>query len=192
MSNFLTIREACEFTGKSESTIKRLIHSVTNEKDHENRSLISPTEDELKQKQKSGEPYIWKIDRSLLESRYPPDSNKSDGSKPDDSQVRSGGVADSDRLVTVLEKTIAVLEQELTEKNRQIDAFQERQREQNVLLRNLHDRMAIAAPAKSQPTDADAKAEHDTPEQGSHREKNPAHDKQSIWTRQISLFPWKR
>ncbi|MEZ6132345.1 MAG: hypothetical protein R3C59_27090, partial [Planctomycetaceae bacterium] len=181
MDNFLTIREACEFTGKSESTIKRLIHSVIKDAKSDERSLISPTVNELKQKQKSGEPYIWKIARSLLEDRYPPQESVSESEAAKDSAAQSGGAAANDRLVTVLEKTIAVLEEELSEKNRQIQAFQERQREQNLLLKNLHDRFAIAGPASTAPTGTvDAEPEQSSAEQGSDLRKHSDDAKQSV------------
>lgn len=193
MTTPLTVREACEFTGKSESTIKRLIRDITANEDHPERDLVAPSAAELKAKRDSGEPYAWKIDRSLLERRYPPDEAAPDDGSASNGRAESRGGESTDRLVTVLEKTISVLEEELREKNRQIDAFQERQREQNLLLKNLHDRIAISAPAaRAQATDVEAETDDRPAEEGSERSgrtrPSGPERKQSVWTRPIRLF----
>ena len=52
--------------------------------------------------------------------------------------------------MTVLEKSIAMLEHELSEKNNQIAAMNERMRESNILMKDLHQRLALPAAKSSE------------------------------------------
>ncbi len=187
MDQHLTVKEATQFTGKSESTIKRLIREVVNEPQHQDRRYILPTHDELEQRKAAGEPYAWKIDKVLLLSRFPEQSTAGKSQAPsDDSPPQSSG--SSDRIITVLEKTVAMLEAELGEKNKQITAFQERQREQNLLLKNLHEQLPSGS-ANARPQDVVVDQERRS-EQGSEvvQSSESARSKDSIWTRKLHLF----
>ena len=190
MDKHLTVKEATEFTGKSESTIKRLIREITADSDHPERSQVTPSHNELEKRKAAGEPYVWKIDKSLLEKRYPQEGTHAKESETLQSQ--DGGVTDGDRIITVLEKTVAVLKDELIEKNKQIAEFQERQREQNLLIKNFQEQLSLAAPkarAAEEPVVVDSR-----PEEGSQRAKNsePAQESSnrttSIWHREFHLF----
>lgn len=187
MDQHLTVKEATQFTGKSESTIKRLIREIVNEPQHPDRRYILPAHDELEQRKAAGEPYAWKIDKVLLLSRFPeqPMAGKSQAPSDDSPPQASGS---SDRIITVLEKTVAMLEAELGEKNKQITAFQERQREQNLLLKNLHEQLPSgSASARQQDVVVDRERRS---EQGSEAVQSPesARSKNSIWTRKLHLF----
>ena len=78
--------------------------------------------------------------------------------------------SDSSRLVSVLEKSISMLERELAEKNNQIGAMNERLRESNILMKDLQQRLALPAPKS------------DEPDKAAHRDKTP--------TRQVRQLPF--
>lgn len=147
MNDHLTVKDAISLTGMSESTIKRLIREVTSDPDHSNRSHILPSHDEVEARRKAKEPYVWRISRDLLLESYPQEEPDEVDAKPSGSE--SIGVGSTDGIIAVLEKSIAVFEAELEAKNRQIAEFQERQREQNVLLKQLQGQLTLpAAPSQ--------------------------------------------
>ncbi|MEZ6129013.1 MAG: hypothetical protein R3C59_10040 [Planctomycetaceae bacterium] len=184
---FLTLTEAQEFTGRSRSTLRRFVEGIVKADDSPDRNFVQPTVDEVAKLKAGNQPFSWKVSTELLSREY---RVEPETTAP---KTESRGVAENDRLVSVLEKTVVVLQEELNEKNRQIAAFQERQREQNLLLKNLHDRFAIAGPASAAPAGTvDAEPERSSAEQGSDLRKHSDDAKQSVWRRPIHLFGWKR
>ncbi|MEZ5940625.1 MAG: hypothetical protein R3C18_04485 [Planctomycetaceae bacterium] len=190
MEQYLSVKEATAIAGKSESTIKRLIREIVNTPDHQDRRFILPTSDELEQRQAAGEPYVWKIDKALLLSRFP-ETAKGESADQKPPAVEKAG-DHSDRIITVLEQTVAVLQSELIEKNKQIAEFQERQREQNLLLKNFQERLPMASQSSATAdavVDSREAAEEGTEVAKPAKSKPP---KQSIWTREFHLFPQRR
>jgi len=191
MNAQLTVREACELTGKSESTIKRLIHEVVADNKHPDRDLISPSHKDLKARKAAKEPYIWKIDRDLLRQRYP----EAAATGATDSKAAPTTSAASDILSDVLKKQleamdrqIRTLETQLDRKDEQITALNERMRESNVLMKELQQKVAIAAPMETTVREADA----NPVKEGTATQHSGRSSHQSIWTRPIRLFGSKR
>ena len=164
MDQHLTVKEATKLTGKSESTIKRLIRDITADATHEDRKFILPTHDELERLRDAGEPYVWKVDRMLLLKRYPQETQTEEGNSRTDKTDRTA-TPDSqlveslhDRL-TSQDDQIQTLKTQLDRKDGQIDNLNERMRETNILMKELQQKLAIAAPAvpadPSPPIDAE-------------------------------------
>ncbi|MCA8996506.1 MAG: hypothetical protein KDA80_05970 [Planctomycetaceae bacterium] len=188
MDQFLPIKDAVKLTGKSESTIKRMIREVVNDPGHDDRSLILPSSEEIEEKRKSGEPYIWRIHRDLLLKRFPPE----DGSEP--SGANPVQTADQDRgstqIMEVLreqlqskDRQIATLETQLDRKDQQIHSLNERMHETHILMNELQKRLAIAPPVQN--------AESATEKGTARAEAKPASAK-SIWTRPITDVLFRR
>jgi len=188
----LSVKEATQFTGKSESTIKRLIREITADPNHADRHFISPSHEEVEKRRDAGEPYTWKISEDLLAARYG-DEGKGESDETTKQTSGEGSSADGDRLINVLEKTITVLESELGQKNQQIAALQERQREQNLLMKNLQDQLLLAAPSSSSPTAPKdvAPEKRQSSKEGTQKNEKPTKTtktKQSFWHREFHLF----
>jgi len=139
--NYLTISEAEKLTSKSRSTLRRFVERIASSDDAPNRSLLLPTPDEIRSLKEQRQPFSWKMARELLEREFPATRDAEKGTQP------HTGAADGNRIISILEKTVTVLEEELTQKNKQIAAFQERQREHNVLIQQLQERVSLAAQA---------------------------------------------
>lgn len=164
MDQHLTVKEATKLTGKSDSTIKRLIREITKDSDHEDRGHILPPPDEVERRREAGEPYIWKIERTLLLKRFPPEGEL----PPEESENPKSAPADIPQaaIIDVLQEQlrskdqqIGTLETQLDRKDDQIQNLNERMRESNVLMKELQQRLAITAPATSsdrQPIDAES------------------------------------
>ena len=149
MDQHLTVSEAREFTGKSESTIKRLLREITGDPQHVDRPFILPSAEEVERRKAAEEPYVWKIDRQFLLRRF-----------PQVEAAESGGVSSTGPVSTHTELVMQVLQEQLKSKDEQmrtlekqldrkddqIASLNERMRESNVLMRELQQRLAIAAP----------------------------------------------
>lgn len=190
MSQFLTVKDAMKLVGKSESTIKRLLREITTDADHADRELIQPTHDEVEERRKAGEPYIWKISSELLEKRYP--NTKADQKGSPDTKSASDSRSADGEIISVLreqlvskDRQLQTLENQLDKKDEQISNQNERMRETNILMKDLQQRLVIAAPAKQ----ADIVVEKSS-EQGTVISSEPTEPrkKKSIWTRSFHLF----
>lgn len=191
MEPLLTVREACELTGKSESTIKRLIRSITSQKNHPDRNSISPSAVELRKIQAAGEPYLWRVSRELLEKHYPAEQSSDAGHVPADdpganvlTDVLRGQLDSKDQQIRTLEK-------QLDRKDEQIAALNERMRESNILMKELQQKVAIAGPSATA-TDAAMSVPETEAEEGTPPSSPVKQHGQSIWNRPIRLQFWKR
>jgi hypothetical protein len=125
MDEHVTVREAVKLTGKSESTIKRLLRDIVHDPEHEDRSMILPPPDEVERRRQAGEPYLWKIDRALLLRRFPkeqPVTEEENGPGQDGATERA-----TTQIMDVLreqlqskDRQIQTLETQLDRKDQQI------------------------------------------------------------------------
>ena len=147
----LTIAEASEKTGRSHSTIRRLIRQITDVACHPDRSGVEPKTSEVTAYKKKGENFTWKIREDVLFKHFRRALHE--GKKDGKSEV--GGILD-------------VLRGELELKNEQIEkqwevihALNDRLREGNILMGSLQQRLALpiapsatASTLEAAPTDA--------------------------------------
>lgn len=170
---FLTIKEAADRYGKAPITIRRLVREIEQQRAGERRQFVQPdasTVDELKQQ---GKPFTYTVSTRLLNNEYVSEST--------DREEKSQTPATSaeSEIVAILKQTNQSLNQQLTVKDEQIkslnqtlDAINERQREANVLMRGLQERLPIPAETASRQihtaTRSDMKkADANTPEPSS-------------------------
>lgn len=151
MDQHLTLSEARVFTGKSESTLKRLLRDIVSSPNLPDRPFVLPSVEEVERRRAAKEPYVWKIDRQLLLRRFPADepTQQGDGGVPRTSDAS----APSDVMLQVLQEQlkskdqqIRTLEVQLDRKDEQISNLNERMRESNVLMRELQQRLALPMP----------------------------------------------
>lgn len=197
MDQHLTVKEAVKLTGKSESTIKRLIREVVKESNHVDRDSILPPHDDVERRREAGEPYIWKIDRQLLLRRFPQEESTEEGSKDRRSTSTDNNSAP---IIEVLreqlqskDRQLQTLETQLDRKDEQIGALNERMRESNILMKELQEKVAIAAPL-TKPQDAEVVIADDESKskEGSvdsaHSKIEQQVQRDSLWSRPIHLF----
>ena len=154
MEQHLTVREACKFSGKSESTLKRLIREITRSPDQYDRNLLLPSREEVENRRSTGDTFVWKINQELLIKRFPKIVESEVAQKGiksnDSSKIDNGGSA---LIVEVLrdqlqskDRQIQTLETQLDRKDEQIKSLNDRMHESNVLMRELQNRLAISGP----------------------------------------------
>ena len=142
MTEFLSLTQAEAYTGKSRSTLRRFVESITKSNDHPDRILITPKPDEVKQLRANKHPFSWRVSKSLLDRTFAKEDSE-EGSHQSASTSKH-----ADLNFDLLNKTIAMLQTELDEKNKQIAQFQERQRETNVLLQQTTEKLILLTDGK--------------------------------------------
>lgn len=130
---FLTLAEASAKTGRSQSTVRRLIHSITHDAHHPDREAVLPSHTEATALKKKGENFTWRIREDIIDREF--------GSAPSKKEkVQS----------TISSELVQVVQQELEMKNKQIEkqweviaSLNERLREGNILMASLQKRLAL-------------------------------------------------
>jgi len=133
MTRWLTIREAVEFTGKSESTIRRLTRRLT-------------SHDQVK-RERAGNGYTYKLNASFLRKKY--------GLEPTGTDRRADPTTDPAETPTTNQGLLDTLTRQLEAKDRHIDQLLERNRELNnivMALRNDNQQLLLTSGLTSQVT----------------------------------------
>jgi len=161
MDQHLTVREARAFTGKSESTLKRLIREVTADANHSDRSQILPPPEEVERRKKTGDVFVWKINQDFLLRRFPKTTDEEGSGASHTRPITESRDGNGEAIIQVLrdqlvskDRQLQTLETQLDRKDEQIKSLNERMHETNTLMRELQVRLAIAPPATSPTTDA--------------------------------------
>ena len=167
MSKFLTVKEAVERTGLSDSAIRRVIYPILKADKHADRHLIEPNPADARALRVKGENFAWKISEELLDREMHERVKKV---KPDSKGTAQGSSGDD-----YLQATIEMLRNELHIKNQQIESqgqllrdFSERVREANFMIGSLQKQIAPAAP-RQEPVDASA-VENSEGDSAAHRD----------------------
>ena len=148
MTNYCSVSQARKLTGKSESTIKRMVREIVSSSDHPDRGSIKPNHEQVARLRASGERYTWSIAKELLLRRFPPPS-----SDKTVAETKSGQSPSTGQLVDILREQLSqkdaqirTLEQQLDRKDEHFAILSERQRESNILMKALQERLSIEAP----------------------------------------------
>lgn len=129
----LTIAEAVAKTGRSPSTVRRLIHTITETPSHPDRDAVEPDPKQVAALKKKGENFTWRIREGVVMKHFESAPQKEKKSKP----APTGDI-------------FSILQNELELKNRQIEkqwevihALNDRLREGNILMGSLQKRLAL-------------------------------------------------
>src|SRR5476651_663463 len=71
MAPFLTVKEAAQLTGKSPSSIRRVIYPIIKNDTHHDRGQIQPSVEEAMHLRMKGENFAWKLSEELLRREMP-------------------------------------------------------------------------------------------------------------------------
>lgn len=147
MTPFLTVKEAARRTGKSPSSIRRVIYPIIQDDQHPDRQHIQPPVEEALQLRIRGESFAWRLSEELLAREVPVHAEPEQGTPL--AGGRPSAQADGELL--------AMLRRELDIKNEQIaqhgqligkqmeliSGLSERLREGNILIASLQQRLAL-------------------------------------------------
>ncbi len=145
MTTFLTVKEAAKLTGKSPSSIRRVIYPIIHDDGHANRSHISPSVEEAQALRMKGENFAWRISEELLQREIPvaPPSERTATSSPAMSEGHSELLAMLRRELDIKNHQITQQTEMLSKQMELINGLSERLREGNILVGSLQQRMAL-------------------------------------------------
>lgn len=146
MSSFLTVKEAAVRTGKSPTSIRRIIYAILPDDQHPDRHHIEPSPAQAKELRSKGENFPWKISVELLNRAVPVGAAEKKGSDAADRATQSAEM----QLVAMLQRELEIKNQQIAQQSellsRQmqlIDGLGERLREGNILIGSLQQRLAL-------------------------------------------------
>ncbi len=129
----LTIAEASAKTGRSASTIRRLIHTITEANNHADRNGIEPKPKEVAVLKKRGENFTWKIREDVLMKNF------------EKAQMENKKVMHYDQkdILQILKGELELKNQQIEKQWEVIHALNDRLREGNILMGSLQQRLAL-------------------------------------------------
>jgi hypothetical protein len=144
---FLTVKEAARLTGKSPSSIRRVIYPIIQKDDHPDRSHIEPKVEEVVKLRLKGENFAWRLSEELLRRKCPVEEATERGSPH--SFIREPGKGD-EGLLAMLRRELDIKNQQITQQSELIakqmeliSGLSERLREGNILIGSLQQRLAL-------------------------------------------------
>ena len=128
MPTILTVKEAAKLTGKSPSSIRRVIYPIIHDDAHPHRQHITPSVEEAQVLRVKGANFAWRIGEELLRCEVPitPPSDQ-----PNATSEAGNGQSE----------LIAMLREELQIKNQQINQHSELIAKQMELMSGLGERL---------------------------------------------------
>lgn len=161
---FFTVKEAASNTGKSPSSIRRIIYPILETENHVDRPHIQPTVEEVQQFRMKGENFAWRISEELLRREVPPESQSEKGTDRSGTRTLHDSEAE---LLSMLRGELDIKNQQIKQQADMlatqmelIEGLSERLREGNILIGSLQQQLVLtdgSLRAKSKPVEADAK-----------------------------------
>lgn len=188
MPIILTVKEAAKLTGKSPSSIRRVIYPIIQDENHSDRLHIEPTVDDVKKLRMKGENFAWRISEELLRREVPVE--KAIPAEQHASRESSGGHAE---LLDMLRRELDIKNQQITQHSELISkqmelisGLSERLREGNILIGSLQKQLTLpeGTVRKTSSEVLDAKpSQTASPEKGSQTTKEKPKQKKGLFSR---------
>ena len=174
MSRFLTVKESAKLTGKSPSSIRRVIYPIIEDDNHADRQHIEPPVEEVQKLRMKGENFAWRISEELLRRDVPMETDN--GSKP---PTPSQGGDGNTELLAMLRRELDIKNHQITQHSELISKQMElisglttRLGEGNILIGSLQQQLALPDGANRAKEVVDA---------GTSAGESPAKKKSSGW-----------
>ncbi len=147
MSSFVTVKEAAQLTGKSPSSIRRIIYPIIHDDNHPDRPHIEPSVEEALQLRLKGDNFAWRLSEELLRREVPADAAPNMESSGATAKGASNAEAE---LLAMLRRELDIKNQQITQQSELIakqmelvSGLSERLREGNILIGSLQQRLAL-------------------------------------------------
>ena len=189
MTSFLTVKEASQLSGKSPSSVRRIIYPIIHDDAHADRGHIEPSPEEVMKLRVKGENFAWRLSEELLRREMAAEV------RPDQGFTGGAGKFQNDaqaELLSMLRRELDIKNTQITQQaeliSKQVElvtGLSERLREGNMLMGSLQQRLALA---EAKPTveaqEIEVKrASSPPPKKGSTMPAKPAKTKRSLFFR---------
>jgi hypothetical protein len=154
-TRYLTIKEAADRYQKAEITIRRLVRSIVKESQHNDRVHIQPGTSEANDLKKRRRPFSYGISESLLEKMYPTsplDTHAPLESHREDNAETERELESESPYLPLLMGQLKVKDDQIRSLTQSLDALTERQRETNILMKGLQERLLLGSGQKQTAT----------------------------------------
>ena len=189
---YFTVKEAAAKTGKSASSIRRILYPIIEAESHPDRVHILPSVEDALQLRIKGENFPWKISDDLLLRAVPIETPSQKGS----SESSRSGVSNAEgELLNMLRGELTIKNQQIAQQaeliSKQADlvsGLSERLREVNLLMATLQQRLALPDGRDEKTVDATVTKSVPSKEKA---EKTPKAEKGSAKTEKVRnrFFP---
>ena len=147
MATFLTVKEAARLTGKSPSSIRRIIYPIIHDDAHADRGHIQPTVEEAMQLRMKGENFAWRLSEELLRREMPAETGIGKGNSSSAAKTTSHGEGG---LLAMLRGELEIKNQQIGQQSELISkqmelisGLSERLREGNILIGSLQQHLSL-------------------------------------------------
>lgn len=141
IATYVTVKEAARLTGKSASSIRRIIYPIVQNDDHPDRGHIQPSIEDARTRRMNGATFAWRLSEELLRRTVKFESAPGSGPRTDGGSRASGdGYGE---LLAMLRRELDIKNSQITQQMEVINGLSERVRESNILLGNLQQRFAL-------------------------------------------------
>lgn len=172
MTKFLTVKEAATITGKSPSSIRRIIYPILHDDKHPDRHHIEPDVATAKALRVKGENFAWKISAVLLRREVPEGGLKGTAGSKSSSLV---GNDQSAAIIDMLRNELEIKNSQIATQNDLLKGLSERLREGNILIGSLQQQLSLTDGSARKMSDAvEAEPQSAQPEKGSDPAPAPA------------------
>lgn len=155
MASFLTVKDAARLTGKSPSSIRRVIYPIIRDDKHSDRAHIQPSVEDAMQLRVNGENFAWRLSEELLRREMPADAAATKDVPL--TSTKSSGHGDGE-LLAMLRGELEIKNQQINQQSELISkqmelisGLSERLREGNVLIGSLQQRFALTDGRSNRP-----------------------------------------
>ena len=139
MPTFLTVKEAAHLTGKSASSIRRILYKVLEIENHPDRGRVEPNPEAVAALRMKGENFAWKIAEDYLRQEVPEGKANAESKSPP-----QGGTEQLVAIVVILRKQLDIKDQQIGAQNDVIKGLSERVREGNILMGSLQQQLSLS------------------------------------------------
>jgi hypothetical protein len=191
MTPFLSVKEAARLTGKSPSSIRRIIYPIIHNDAHADRKHVQPTVEDVLRLRVKGENFAWRLSEELLRREVPIEAATENASPGSTARLAAHAEAD---LLAMLRRELDIKNEQITQQGQLlgkqlelISGLSERLREGNILIGSLQQRLALTGGrvSTSSPTEPvkSKRGPSAQPEKGSTIAPKPAKAKRSFLSR---------
>lgn len=189
MSSFLTVKDAARRTGKSPSSIRRIIYPIVQNDGHPDRRHIEPSVEDARKLRVKGENFAWRLSEELLRREVPEEGGAEKGSSVTPPKNTADG---NGELIAMLRGELEIKNRQITQQGELIakhmeviTGLGERIRESNILIGSFQQRLALQDGRESTTPEA-VKSKRQSappPEKGSSTPPKPAKPKRGFFSR---------
>lgn len=147
MTAFLTVKEAAQLTGKSASSIRRIIYPIIEDDKHPDRAQIQPSVPDVLKLRTNGDNFAWRINEDFLRGTIRVDAPTGQHAQ---ASVGKPGAHPDGPLIAMLQRELDIKNQQITRQAELlagqlelVSTLSERIREGNILIGSLQTRLAL-------------------------------------------------